>query len=128
MARETKAERLAREAVEEQQRLEAAKAAYPTKLMATLSRAHYLDYEIIPCEMEFTVRKEARSRYQEDEVFRVGYHFDADNDYKLDEMGWTFDALEQEKNEELRKQQVRSQALTKLSDEEKKLLGLSNWA
>jgi viroplasmin and RNaseH domain-containing protein len=122
MARETKAERLAREEAESALRLETLKAEYPNKLMTTLTRAHKHDYDVVPFTTGFTVQK---AFYRNDyETFRVTYHFSAASDDVLDSLNWVLDRLEEEQREELRRQEARSYALSKLTDEEKNLLGL----
>lgn len=122
MVRETKSEQLDRDEAEKQQRLETLKAEYPNKLMTALTRAHRHGYEAVPFSTGFTVQKPFHRH--DDEIFRVGYHFSMDNDNMLDSLNWVLDRIEQENNEKLRRQQARSDALAKLTDEEKKLLGL----
>ena len=123
MTREIKIERLAREEAENVLRLEALKAEYPNKLMSTLARAyHSHGYNVVPYTIGFTVQK---AFYRNDyETFRVTYHFSAASDDVLDSLNWVLDRLEEEQREELRHQEARSYALSKLTDEEKKLLGI----
>ena len=123
MARETKTERLLREAAEQEEMVVQLTKEYPRKLMRALSRAHHFGYEVVPVAtatwMGFNLL-----RPDGEDGFRVAYNFSLEDDNVLDEMGWTLDLLEAHKLEEQRKRDVRSAALAKLSEEEKKLLGL----
>lgn len=122
MARETKTERLAREEAESALRLETLEVEYPNKLMTALTRAHKHGYEIVPFTTGFTVQKPyCRKDY---ETFRVTYHFFAASDDQLDSLNWVLDRLEEEEREELRMREARTNALSKLTAEEKELLGL----
>jgi hypothetical protein len=115
MTRETKIERLAREEAENVLRLEALKAEYPNKLMSTLARAHVHDCNVVPFITEFAIQNE-------EEIFRIAYHFSEESNKILDDLIWVLDRLEERQREELR--QARNNALDKLTYEEKKLLGL----
>jgi hypothetical protein len=118
MTRGTKAERLAREEAENVLRLEALKAEYPNKLISTLARAiRAHDYTVVPFTTEFTIRNE-------EEIFRVAYLFSEESNNILDDLIWVLDRLEERQREELRRKEARNNALDKLTDEEKKLLGL----
>lgn len=124
MARENKAERLAREAKEQHEMVLQLEKEYPLKLMQVLSRAHRFDYEVVPVATATWLGFSILHLHGSDEGFRVGYTFSLENDHVLDEMTWTLDFIEEKELEEKRKREVRSAALAKLSDEEKKLLGL----
>ena len=120
MARETKAERLVREALEQREMLLQLEKEYPLRLMATLTRAYKNNFEVVPNNTVFQLvdRDDLYSK------FTVSHQFSLDDDHVLDELAWTLDLKEERANEELRKQNVRAAALAKLSDEEKKLLNL----
>ena len=125
MTRETKIERLAREEAENVLRLEALKAEYPNKLMSALARAQVYDCNVVPlydCNVvpfitEFAIQNA-------EETFRVSYHFSEESNNILDDLIWFLYRLEERQREELRRKEARNNALDKLTDEEKKLLGL----
>jgi hypothetical protein len=120
MARETKAERLAREALEQQEMLLQLEKEYPLRLMATLTRAYKNNFEVVPKDTEFQLvdRDDLYSK------FTVSHQFSLKDDQVLDELAWTLDLKEERAREEQRKSDVRNAALSRLSDEEKMLLGL----
>jgi len=120
MARETKAERLARETAEQLVKHEATQALYPTRLMDTLTRAYKNNFEVVPNETVFHLVD--RDDYYN--KFTVSHQFSLADDSVLDELSWTLDLKEEAAREELRKQTVRKDALAKLNDEEKLLLNL----
>ena len=120
MARETKEDRLHREAVERAARLEAAKTAYPERLMTALTRAYANNYEVVPKNNEFRLV----DRDDFDNVFTVSYAFSEASDYALDQLEWTLDYKEEQAREQRRQADVRTAALAKLNDEEKRLLNL----
>lgn len=121
MARETKAERLVREAAEEAARMDALEAAYPERLMAALARAYENNYEVVPKDNQFHLV----DRDDRDNTFKVSYAFSEANDAALNELDWTLTYKEEQTREERRKYEVRTAALAKLSDEEKRLLNLN---
>lgn len=124
MARETKAERLAREAAEQEEMVLQLTKEYPLKLMRVLSRAHHFEYEVVPVATASWMGFSVLHLHRKDDGFRVGYNFSLENDNVLDEMTWTLDYVEEKELEEKRKRDVRSAALSKLSAEERELLGL----
>ena len=121
MARETKAERLAREEAESVLRLEALKAAYPERLMAAMERAYENNYEVVPKNNEFRLV----DRDERDNAFTVSYAFTEVNDATLNELDWTLTYKEEKVREERRKMEVRNAAWYKLTEEERQLLGLT---
>jgi hypothetical protein len=123
MARETKTERLLREAAEQEEMVVQLTKEYPRKLMRALSRAHHFDFEVVPVATESWMGFKLFHLHSSD-TFTVSYNFSLEDDNVLDEMGWSLDLLEAHELEQKRKQDVRSAALAKLSEEEKKLLGL----
>jgi len=124
MARETKAERLVREAAEHEARVEALKAAYPERLMAAMARAYENNYEIVPKNNEFRLVDRDDER---DNAFTVRYAFTEVSDANLNELDWTLTYKEEQVREERRKMEVRNAAWYKLTEEERKLLGLTNY-
>ena len=121
MARETKAERLVREAAEHEARVETLKAEYPERLMAALERAYVNNYEVVPKNNNFRLV----DRDERDNVFTVSYAFNEVNDATLNELDWTLTYKEEKVSEEHRKMEVRNAAWYKLTEEERKLLGLT---
>ena len=121
MARETKAERLAREEAENVLRLETLKAEYPERLMAALERAYENNYDVVPKNNEFRLV----DRDDRDDTFRVSYAFTEVNDATLNELDWTLTYKEEKVREERRKLEVRNAAWYKLTEEERQLLGLA---
>ncbi len=123
MAKETKAERLVREAAE-RERVEAEEAAtYPQRLMALLSRAQAVNHELqANPDLTFTL-------YDRDDCYNCEYMLnlfrsgDAE-ERLLYELTWRVELKEQEAREAERKYQVKQAALNKLSEEERELLGL----
>ena len=123
MARETKAERLAREAAEHEARVEALKAEYPERLMAAMARAYENNYDVVPKNNEFRLV----DRDERDSAFTVSYAFSEANDAALNELDWTLTYKEEKVREERRKMEVRNAAWYKLTEEERQLLGLTNY-
>ena len=121
MARETKAERLAREEAENVLRLETLKAEYPERLMAALERAYENNYDVVPKNNEFRLV----DRDDRDDTFRVSYAFTEVNDATLNELDWTLTYKEEKVREERRKLEVRNADWYKLTEEERQLLCLA---
>jgi hypothetical protein len=121
MARETKADRLAREAAENELHLAALKAAYPERLMAAMERAYANNYEVIPKNNEFRLV----DRDERDNAFTVSLAFTEVDDNTLNELDWTLTYKEEQVREERRKMEVRNAAWYKLTEEERQLLGLT---
>ena len=122
MAKETKAERLAREAAE-RERVEAEEVAtYPQRLMALLARAQAANYEVqAGTDLTFTL-------YDRDDRYNYKYMLNlfrsGDAEVSLYELTWHVELKEKEAREADRKYQVKQAALNKLSEEERELLGL----
>lgn len=121
MARKTKAEfaELVGAAEEERRRAEAA--TYPERLMALLERAVAVNFEL-------TVKNSMFVLYDQDDrpsnAVTLSFASTDDSNSKLDSLTWEVDFKEKEQlaAEELRK--AKAAALAKLTDEERKLLGL----
>lgn len=122
MARETKTERLAREAAELQQVLAEQAATYPQRLMTMLARAQAANYELqANPDLTFTLYdRDDRYVYK----YTLNLFFSADAENSLHELTWRVELKEEEVRESKRKYQVKQAALAKLTDEEKELLNL----
>jgi antitoxin component of MazEF toxin-antitoxin module len=121
MARETKVERLAREA-QERAAYEAEQAAtYPDRLMEMLERATKQNFELEVREGKFVLsdRDDRRERTVE-----LTLTYSTENQEALHELDWRVDMKEEAEREAARKAAVRQAALSKLSQEERELLGL----
>ena len=132
MARETKAERVAREAAfaaaEANLRFaaEANRAAnlaesYPNRLMAMLERAVKQNYELTVRDAKFVVEDRDARR---DSAVELTLTYSRANQEALDELDWRVEAKEEAERQALYRVQVRNAALTKLSQEEREVLGL----
>lgn len=125
MARETKAERLAREHAEREEREATAMAHYFPRLMAALARAtNEYYFELTVKEGMFKlVDRNSSDTY----VLSPTWTREA---WELDNLESELASLDRERAEQARLTEVRRQAFAKLSDEEKQALGLNdrnNW-
>jgi len=121
MARETKAERLAREA-QARYAFEAEQAAsYPDRLMSMLERAVKQNYELTVRNAKFVVEDRDARR---DSAVELTLTYNRANQEALYELDSRVEAKEEAEREALRRVQVRNAALTKLSQEEREVLGL----
>jgi hypothetical protein len=122
MAKETKAERMAREEVVRQAMLEEQEASYPNRLMAVLQRAQHANFEMAARnDMTFSLFDlDKRDRT----YFEVDFFYSTDAESDLDDLSWAVKWKEEERAEAERKYLVRQNALAKLSQEEKELLNL----
>jgi len=120
MPRETKAERVAREAAESVNIRENKKADYTRRLMAMLSRATPANYEIEVRDNQFHV-VDRDDRYNQ---FVLTIEYSDKNSFTLDTMDWTINSKEESQREAERRRQARLDALNKLTDEERKLLNI----
>ena len=127
MAKETKAERLVREAAE-RERVEAEEAAtYPQRLMAMLARAQAANYEL-QANSDLTFTLYDRDEYRDDRYNNYKYMLNlfrsTNSEELLNDLTWRVELKEKEAREAERKYQVKQAALNKLSEEERELLGL----
>ena len=120
MARETKAQRLEREAAERAAYEAEMAATYPQRLMAMLERATKANYELEVHEGMFV----ATDRDDRDHRFALSLTYSQDNQETLHHMDWVLDMKEEAAREAERKYAVKQAALAKLSREERELLGL----
>ena len=119
MARETKAQRLEREA-QEKAAYEAEQAStYPQRLMETLERATNAGFELGVCGGVFQV-----THRDHRDFFVMGVTYTQVSDYNLSELGWLLNGMEEKAREAARKAQVKQAALAKLNAEEREILGL----
>ena len=120
MARKTKAE-LAAEREEALALHEAHEfAQYPTRLLDALELATSLNYELQVKEAKFVVR----NPNEREEFYLTPMHTRASQD-TLQEMEWTLESEQERRAEAHRLYNLKQTALSKLSKEEKELLGLA---
>lgn len=121
MARETKAQREARLEAEHQAQLAVAKATYTERLMAVLARATKENFELEVKDMLFKVE-------DRDERRRVPHFlpptWTETADMDLYSLEVCVELKEEERTESERRYQAKQTALSKLSKEERELLGL----
>ena len=121
MARMTKAQR---EAAEEAARVEQEnqlRAEYPTRLMKALSQATELKFVLSVVDGAFVVT-DPGERYPE--VFTMSYEYNEAAEVQLYNLELELSVKYAEFAEKERRQQVRANALAKLSFEERELLGV----
>ncbi len=121
MARETKAERLAREAAEAAAFAAEQAATYPERLMAMLERATKANYELEVREAMFFLQDRDNRRNQ---TVALSLAYSKANEEALQELDWRVELKEEAEREALRRVNARNAALAKLSKEERELLGL----
>lgn len=126
MARETKAERMEREARERKEHMEAQRSMYPTNLMNLLERVSAEPTLTLTVANGFFNVEDRNDRYRNDYVLSYSYSPDANT--VLDDLTYKVDSLEAERAEAERRYAVRKEAERKvrelLSEEERELLGL----
>lgn len=124
--RETKAERLEREAREHEERLEADRSAYPLRLMNLLERVSAEPTLTLTVKDGFFNVEDRNDRYRNDYV--LSYSYSPDANAVLEDLSYKVDCLEEERAEENRRYAVRKEAERKvrefLSEEEREMLGL----
>ena len=121
MARMTKTQREAMEAearLEEQNRL---RDEYPTRLMKALSQATELQYALSVVNDSFVVT-EPNETYPE--LFTMSYEYNAEAEGQFYDLELELSVKYADFAEKERRQQVRANALAKLSFEERELLGV----
>lgn len=121
MARETKAQRLAREDAERQESLAVAKATYVERMMAVLRRASKQNFEL---EVSETMHFRVTDRDGREDYFYVSPAWDESADMELEALEQSVEWKEEAAAESHRRFQVKQTALAKLSEEERQLLGL----
>ena len=121
MARETKAERLAQEAQEQAVYAEEQETTYLKRLMDTLQAAQAENFDVTIDNMTFVVRDRDDRDYDR-YVLDLSYSDTAEEDLQtvVRLVEWKVD----KRNEVVRQANVRANALSKLTAEERKLLNL----
>ena len=126
MARETKAERLAREAREREERMEAERSAYPLRLMNLLERVSAEPTLTLTVKDGFFNVEDRNDRYRSD--YFLSYSWSEGGQVALEDLTYKVDELEAERAEAERRYAVKKEAERKvrelLSEEERELLGL----
>lgn len=122
MARETKAERVAREATERTMYLEEQRTTYPARLLAWLERAQDANFELRVRDGMYTLYD--RDERRPETVVLSPWYTD-DNEDTLNRFASEVEYKETEEREANRKLQAKQTALAKLSTEEQALLGLA---
>jgi hypothetical protein len=118
MARETKAQREAREESERLENYKAYQKEYPERLMNALERATKLGWDISVVDCVFGVWIGKLSFKVPYAVTGLGYH------YEFEDMVRAIGIAEDKLKEEERIASIRKSALEKLSEEERNALGL----
>ncbi len=124
MARKTRAELMAeREAalVAERERDEAE---YPARMMLAMDRAtNSFNFELTVVENQF-VLTDRNSEYEWQREFELSYSWDADSQSVLESLESVLEEKAEKCAQAARRAEMRSQALNKLTAEERELLGL----
>ena len=116
--------KMQREAAEEAARVEREnqrRAEYPTRLMKVLSQATELQYALSVVNDSFVVT-EPNETYPE--LFTMSYEYNAEAEGQLYDLELELSVKYADFAEKERRQQVRANALAKLSFEERELLGV----
>jgi FtsZ-binding cell division protein ZapB len=122
MARETKAQRLARELEETAQRVEVAKATYTERMMAVLERAAKENFELEVRDGKFRVEDRDDRRFSG--TFYLPPAWDTMSDVDLFQLEVAVELKEEARLEREQKANARAAALAKLNAFERDLLGL----
>ncbi len=121
MPRETKAQRIEREAAAAAAFAAEQAATYPQRLMAMLERATKANFELTVKDGEFLLNdRDDRSAGW----VVLTMIWSTENEGELQELDWRLEIKEEAEREALRRVTVRNQALNKLSLEERQILGL----
>jgi len=121
MAKETKAQREARLELEHEGRLAMARATYTERMMAVLERAVRENFELTARSGKFVVEDRDERRVS---PYAVQPVWSETADMDLYSLEVSVELKEEASAELVRKAQVRGKALAKLTEEERKLLGL----
>ena len=120
MTKETKAERILREASEQSLYIKEQKATYIHRMMQILQDAQEEGFILTVRGNVFIVHDQNDS----DESYRINVDYDQESDTCLDNLRWATDRKLQVREESNRKYLAKRAALDKLTKEEKNLLGL----
>ena len=121
MARETKAQREAREAEERRLQHEEDVRTYPERLMLVMQRAVNHNFELTMREGKFVVYDRDERRPDE---HTMAVTYDGLSESMLSDLDWAVELKAKEEEERTRKERARQAALAKLSKEERELLGV----
>lgn len=122
MARETKAQRLEREAAERALYEAEQTQTYPARLMAMLERAVNANFELTVENGAFLLEDRDERRDYRRQVLTLEYT--KANQETLHELDWRVEMKEEAARESERRYAVKQAALAKLNQEERELLGL----
>lgn len=120
-------ERLAREEAEELAQQAAQAATYPQRLMALLERAQNVNFKLTVKDGEFLLVDRDADRYSAVECdygVRLTLTYDHQTEQAIHELDWRVNIKEEAEREARRRIEIRNQALNKLSQEEREILGL----
>ena len=120
MTRETKAQRLEREATERLAQVEVARATYTERMMLVLERAIKENFELSVENQCFTVRNRDSRGF---DSYAVTPTWNDMADCELYELEMAVESKEEERVERERLTKAKSAALAKLTKEERELLG-----
>lgn len=128
MARETKAQREVRLALEREAQRQQEVAAYPSRLMSALERVNnQYDWQLTVVDAVFLVTN-PHSRAYHSKEYRMSYAYDTVSQESLEDLEYMLTDLEEAQLEAKRQSAVKAEAQRKvrelLSDEERQLLGL----
>jgi hypothetical protein len=121
MAKETKAQRLEREAKDQAQRVAVAKATYTERMMTVLERAVKENFELTVDDQRFFVFDRDAPRTN---AFYLNPEWSPVADVNLYELQMAVELKEEARAEREQKANVRASALAKLTAEERTELGL----
>ena len=121
MPRETKAEKLARVKAEQEQHQRELAEAYPQIIWKLAERACKAGFTLT-VENGLFVFEDTNDRYYT--KYTISLEFNTDNYLNYEEFDYKVSEKEWERQEEERKHQLRTIALTKLTQEEREVLGI----
>ena len=120
MARETKAQRIAREEAEAQVRLEEEIRTYPLRLMTILERASNANFELTVVDRKFFLV----DRDDREDAFELSIAHDRASEAALWDLDWRINIKEESERKARELRELREAALAKLTKEERKALDL----
>jgi hypothetical protein len=130
MARKTKLELAIERQAEREAELVIERAEYPGKLRNLLERAISLECQVELLTKEddlgFSISKpRCQNYFRFSEPAWISWTFTPASEIELNSLSWLLDSEEQDMEERRKAQELRKQAISKLTDEERKVLGLS---
>ena len=124
MARKTKAEWAAEHDAHEAARQAVAQATYTDRMMAVFERANRVNFALEVMNSKFVMRDRDANFYSRGDVFELTAAWSQASDEVLQDLTWRVESKEEAEAEAERKRQLRTNALAKLSQEEREELGL----